>query len=131
MKIIKTSELVNTRRQVRCPKGGFISHRILLESDDMGYTLTETHVPKGTPQFWHYKNHLESCYCSSGRGILIDATSEEEFLIEPGTTYVLDKNDPHYFMAIEDTVLICVFNPPLKGDEVHRPDGSYEGGSYE
>jgi len=128
MKIVATYELVDTDRQVKCPKGGFVSHRILLESDKMGYTLTETHVPKGPPQFWHYKNHLESCYCVSGKGVLIDAITEEQHIITPGTTYILDKNDPHYFKAIEDTVLICVFNPPLTGNELHGPDGSYKGG---
>ena len=40
-------------------------------------------------------------------------------------TYVLDDYDPHYFEAHEKTVLICVFNPPLTGKEIHQEDGSY------
>jgi len=66
---------------------------------------------------------LESCYCVSGKAIL--EVGEEKHEIAPDTTYVLDKNDPHYFKAIEETVLICVFNPPLTGQEVHQEDGSY------
>ena len=39
---------------------------------------------------------------------------------------MLDKNDAHYFEAFEEVTLICVFNPPLTGKEVHQEDGSYE-----
>jgi L-ectoine synthase len=40
--------------------------------------------------------------------------------------YVLDKNDRHTFQAIEETVLISIFNPPVTGAEVHDQDGSYQ-----
>jgi ParB-like chromosome segregation protein Spo0J/quercetin dioxygenase-like cupin family protein len=124
MKVIKTNEL-DAERIVNCPKGGFISNRLLLESDGMGYTMTKTVIPVNGKQFWHYKSHLESCYCVSGKATLTNALTNEEFTIEADTTYVLDKNDPHYFEAHEETILICVFNPPLTGREVHHDDGSY------
>lgn len=127
MKIINANDLPK-ERVVECPKGGFVSNRILLESDDMGFGMTKTVIPVNGKQFWHYKNHLESCYCVSGRGILTNADTEEEFIIEPDVTYVLDKNDPHYFEAIEEVVLICAFNPPLTGNEVHNELGSYDVG---
>ncbi len=125
MKVIKTSELAEDR-VVDCPKGGFTSNRILLESDGMGYTMTKTVIPVGERQFWHYKNHLESCYCVAGRGVLTNQDTGEEFEILPDTTYILDNHDPHYFQALEEVVLICVFNPPLTGQEVHGEDGAYE-----
>lgn len=125
MKVVKIDELIQTERDVRCPKGGFRSLRVLLESDGMGYSLTKTIVPKGEPQLWHYKHHLETCYCVSGLGVLNNLESGEMFVIRPDTIYVLDKHDRHQFMALEETVLICVFNPPLKGQEVHKEDGSY------
>lgn len=124
MKIVKISEL-SEDRIVDCPKGGFKSNRILLESDGMGFGMTKTIIPVNGKQFWHYKNHLESCYCVSGKGVLTNAETNEEFIVEPDTTYVLDKNDAHYFEAIEEVVLICAFNPPLTGREVHSKDGSY------
>jgi mannose-6-phosphate isomerase-like protein (cupin superfamily) len=129
MKIIKTKELPDNRI-VTCPKGGFISNRILLDTDNMGYTLTKTIIPVNGKQFWHYKNHLESCYCISGLGKITNKITGEEFTIEPDTTYVLDNHDPHYFEAIEETILICVFNPPLTGQEVHQEDGSYKSSKY-
>ena len=125
MKIINVADIKNTEREVKCPKGGFISNRLLLESDNMGYTMTKTVIPPNGKQFWHYKNHLESCYCIAGKGILTNKKTGEEFEIVPDVVYVLDHNDPHYFEAIEEVVLICVFNPPLKGAEVHSDDGSY------
>jgi L-ectoine synthase len=39
---------------------------------------------------------------------------------------VLDKNDEHSFQAVNDVMLISVFNPPVTGTEVHNEDGSYE-----
>lgn len=122
MKVINTATLPDDRK-VQFHSG--TSNRILLESDQMGYTLTKTVIEPGKRVFQHYKNHLESCYCVKGRAILINALTGEEHIIEPDVTYVLDKNDPHYFEAFEETVLICVFNPPLTGQEIHREDGSY------
>lgn len=124
MKVINLRNLPE-ERIVNCPKGGFVSNRILLESDGMGYTMTKTVIPPNGKQFWHYKNHLESCYCVSGSGELTNAVTNEKFQIGPDVTYVLDKNDPHYFEAFEEVTLICVFNPPLTGREVHKKDGSY------
>ncbi len=125
MKVIDVGNLYGTEREVNCPRGGFKSLRILLDEDGMGYTLTTTIVPAGEPQLWHYKNHLETCLCTAGRGELTNLETGERFAITPGVTYVLDKNDRHTFQAFEETVLVCVFNPPLKGREVHRDDGSY------
>jgi len=123
--IIDTNALKNTNRQIHCPNGGFISTRIILASHNMGYTLTKTVIPKGDWQHWHYKKHLESCHCLSGIGILHDIKTNKKYNIYPDITYVLDKNDDHNFKAIEDVILLCVFNPPLKGNEVHLKDGSY------
>lgn len=126
MKVVKTNDLIGSNRDIRCPNGGFRSLRILLEKDKMGYSLTETHIPKGEPQFWHYKNHFESCFCVKGYGKLVNLDSGEEYSVYPGVVYILDRHDRHTFQAIDDVILICVFNPPLKGQEVHRKDGSYE-----
>jgi ParB-like chromosome segregation protein Spo0J len=129
MKVINTKDL-SSDRVVKCPRGGFISNRILLLSDNMGYSMTKTVIEPNGPQFWHYKNHLESCYCVSGKGVLKNKTTGEEFEITPDVTYVLDKNDPHEFTAIETVTLICVFNPPLVGRETHREDGSYDSDEF-
>lgn len=124
MKVIKASELP-AERIVACPMGGFTSHRILLESDGMGYTMTKTVIPPGRVNRWHYKHHLESCFCVAGKGTVTQESTGESWTIEPDTTYVLDAHDAHTFEAHETVTLVCVFNPPLTGREVHEPDGAY------
>ena len=125
MKVIDTIDLVGTDRVVECPNGGFVSHRILLESDKMGFSMHRTMIPAGKLQHWHYKYHLEACYCLAGRGLLTNLKTMEQFEIIPDVTYVLDNHDDHFFQAIEDVALISIFNPPVVGDEVHDSDGSY------
>lgn len=125
MKVIKLTDIRETEREVRCPKGGFVSFRYLLKSDGMGFSLHKTVVPKGDAQHWHYRNHLEACYCVVGEGVLTNLETGKQYLIQPDTCYVLNNHDDHTFQAIEETVLISVFNPPVTGKEVHGADGSY------
>lgn len=123
MKVINTNDLPENRK-VNFHAG--VSNRIILDEDNLGFSLTKTVVePSAGKVFQHYKNHQESCYCVSGKATLTNAITGEEFLITADTTYILDKNDPHYFEAHETTVLICTFNPPLVGNEIHDENGSY------
>lgn len=126
MKVIAAVDVEGTEREVHCPRNGFTSYRMLLERDGMGFSVHKTVVPRGRPQHWHYTNHLEACYCISGAGILTNLATKEQHFIFPDHLYALDAHDDHTFQAIEDTVLISIFNPPVKGAEVHRKDGSYE-----
>ena len=66
MKIVKVEDIKSTDREVICPNGGFVSNRILLKSDGMGFGLNKTVIPPNGKQHWHYKSHLESCFCVSG-----------------------------------------------------------------
>ena len=123
MKVIHTNDL-SQERKVSFHAG--VSNRIIIANDGLGFSLTKTVIqPSAGKVFQHYKHHLESCYCVSGKATLTNALSGEEFIIGPDVTYILDKNDAHWFEAHEETTLICTFNPPLKGDEIHLDDGSY------
>jgi L-ectoine synthase len=100
--------------------GNGISKRFLTASDGLGYTITDTTVRAGTRSPLEYRNHLETCYCIGGSGMVVDFDGNE-YPLEPGTMYALDKNDPHYLIAspLEDLHLVCVFLPALVGDEAH------------
>jgi len=124
MKIRTIKSIENTDRDVHGE--GFRSLRLILAKDNMGFSFHKTIIPKGEPRHWHYKEHLEACYCLSGVGLITDLTTKEEFIIEEGTIYILDNHDNHTFQAFEDVVLISVFNPPVTGGEIHNEDGSYE-----
>jgi L-ectoine synthase len=123
MKVIKQKNLISTDRDVKFEQG--TSLRYLLASDKMGFSLHKTIIPKGNIGHWHYKNHLEACFCVSGEGILTCLDTGFKYEIQPDTCYVLDKNDNHTFESLTDVVLISVFNPPVDGTEIHISDGSY------
>ncbi|GLS18670.1 L-ectoine synthase [Labrys miyagiensis] len=107
--------------------GNGTSHRLLTESDAMGFTVCHTVVRAGSESLLEYRNHLEACYCIAGEGEVEDMRGNR-FPIRPGDIYVLDEHDKHYLRGgASDLVLVSVFNPPLKGTEQHRLDGA--GGS--
>lgn len=105
--------------------GNGLSRRFLLESDGMGYTVTDTTVRAGTKSRLEYRRHLEACYCIEGSGEVVDADGGSH-PIEPGTLYALDKHDAHYLVASPDADLrlVCMFTPALRGDEIHRLDSA-------
>ena len=126
MFIRKISEIVGTERDVEFEHKGFKSQRLLLEKDGMGFSFHKTILPKGLKQIWHYKKHLEACYCIEGEAFITNLETGEKFHILPETIYVLNNHEQHQFEAIKDTILISVFNPPVKGNEQHNNEGSYE-----
>lgn len=124
MKIKDVKDLLNSERDI---KGvGFRSIRVLLEKDNMGFSLHKTIIDQGGPYHWHYKNHLESCYCIAGYGQIKNLETGEVTEIRPDMVYILDNHDNHTFTAHTNVELISVFNPPVKGNETHKADGSYE-----
>ncbi|MFQ5545967.1 MAG: ectoine synthase, partial [Acidiferrobacterales bacterium] len=60
-----------------------------------------------------------------GTGSISDAANRATHPIVPGTLYALDRHDQHVLRATTDIRMICVFSPPLTGQETHDADGSY------
>jgi L-ectoine synthase len=121
--IIKKIDQCN---KVEDPKGQWNSIRMLLKDDGMGFSFHITTIYKHSSIKMHYINHLESVYCISGCGEIIDLKHNKTFNIKPGTLYALNEHDNHILNCTEEMKLACVFNPPIKGDEVHNQHGSYE-----
>lgn len=103
--------------------GNGLSRRFLLETDGMGYTVTDTIVRAGTKSLLEYRHHLEACYCIEGSGEVVDLDGTS-YPIEVGTLYALDQHDAHYLIASphEDLRLVCMFTPALRGNERHSLD---------
>ncbi|HET8816728.1 MAG TPA: ectoine synthase [Pseudidiomarina sp.] len=101
------------------------SVRMSLKDDNMGYSFHITTIYANTETPIHYKNHLETVYCISGEGSILDLATGMEHPIKPGTVYMLNNNDDHILKAKSELQLACVFNPPLHGKETHGPDGAY------
>ncbi len=125
--IVRTiDEIRGTDCEVQAPNGNWVSRRMLLKKDGMGFSFHETVIHANTETHIWYKNHLEAVYCVEGEGEIETLKDGKVYGIEPGTMYALNENDEHYLRAYgEDMRLVCVFNPPLSGQEVHREDGSY------
>ena len=117
---------LNNESQVQTVAGEtWVSRRLLLAHDGMGFSLHDTIIHAGTTTKMHYKHHLESVYCISGEGEIEDLETGSVHQIRPGVIYALDKNDRHILRARTEIRFVCTFNPPLTGKETHGPDGAY------
>lgn len=117
--------VLGTSRDVSGP--GWNSRRLLTMADGMGYSVNDTVIEPGAEMTLQYKNHLEACYCISGKGEIEDHATGKVHPVRIGTIYALDNHDRHTLRAsVESEMrLVCIFNPPLEGSETHGPDGSY------
>ena len=101
------------------------SKRIILKKDGMGYSVHETTIFAGTETHIWYQNHLESVFCIQGEGEVETIPDGKIYPIRPGVLYALNEHDNHYLRAKTEMKMICVFNPPLTGREVHDEHGVY------
>jgi L-ectoine synthase len=119
-------DIIGTDKEVHAKDGQWISRRMLLKSDNMGFSFHETIIKAGTKTHIHYQNHLEAVYCVGGNGKIEDLSSGKVYEIYNGVMYALDKHDNHnLYGGSEDMRLICVFNPPIVGTENHDENGVY------
>lgn len=123
MIVRKLEEIRGTDREVSAKT--WISRRLLLRDDRMGFSMHDTTILAGTETRMHYKNHLEAVYCVGGKGSIEVIATGEVFPIGDGTVYALDKHDEHILRAETELRMICVFNPPLAGRETHDATGAY------
>jgi len=100
------------------------SRRLLLKKDGMGFSMHDTLIKAGTETLIWYKNHVEAVYCIEGEGE-IEPEGGPVYPIRPGTIYALDGHEKHLLRATKTMRMICVFNPPLSGQEVHDAEGVY------
>ncbi|MEQ9069952.1 MAG: ectoine synthase, partial [Gimesia chilikensis] len=101
------------------------SRRLLLAGDKMGFSLHDTLIHPGTETEIWYQNHLEAVYCIEGEGEIELIPDGPTYPISPGMMYALDKNDRHLLRAKSQLRMVCVFNPPVTGQEVHDENGVY------
>lgn len=125
MIVRQLSEIKGTEREVQAPNGNWTSHRLLLEKDGLVFSLNDTTIFAATRTLIHYKHHIEAVYCIEGEGAVELVDQGTVVPLRAGTMYVLNQHEKHYLVAHTDLRIICVFSPPLTGDEVHRADGSY------
>ena len=101
------------------------SRRLLLARDGLRFSLHDTVLYAGTETEMCYRNHVEAVYCIAGEGEIEVLPDGPSWAIAPGTLYVLDGHERHVLRAKSELRMVCVFDPPVTGREVHGPDGAY------
>jgi L-ectoine synthase len=123
MIVTKLEDLKGTDRDVDAET--WTSRRFLLKSDGMGFSMHDTVIKAGTETLIWYAHHLEAVYCIEGEGEVEVIESGKIYPIEAGTLYALNGHEKHYLRARTEMRMVCVFNPPLTGREVHDEKGIY------
>ena len=119
------NDVLGTEHEV--DTAGWTSRRLITRDAGVGYSVNDTIIKPGAVLEMEYKNHFETVYCIEGEGELTDLAAGVTHPIRPGTMYVLNNHDRHILRANKGTHMrmVCVFNPPLTGREVHNEAGAY------
>ena len=120
-----TQEISGTEREVADPKGNWVSKRIVLGGDGVGFSFHETTIKAGSVNEFHYANHIEAVWLVEGTGSLLDRETGIVYELGPGRMYLLNEHDRHTVTAETQMRMLCVFNPPVVGTEVHDENGVY------
>ncbi|ADU30255.1 ectoine synthase [Evansella cellulosilytica] len=123
MKTVKLEDIIGTDQEI--DGGNWVSRRLLLAKDGMGYSVHDTIIKAGTETHIWYQNHLEAVYCIEGEGEVVTLKDNKVHEIKAGTIYALDEHDEHLLRGKTDMRMVCVFNPPITGREVHDENGVY------
>ncbi len=123
MIVRKLADVAGTENEIDTPN--WTSRRLLLSRDGMGFSLHDTMIKAGTVNPMWYRYHVEAVYCIQGRGEIETLEDGKVYRLEPGVVYALDQHDRHVLRAETDMRMVCVFNPPVTGQEVHDEDGAY------
>ncbi|MEU8895564.1 ectoine synthase [Nocardia sp. NPDC048505] len=118
-----TAEITGTDRDVGAE--GWRSKRIVLGGDRVGFSFHETTIEAGTTHVFHYQNHVEAVWLVEGEGTLTDLDNDVTYPLAPGTMYLLDGHEKHRLETRTRMRMLCVFNPPVTGKEVHDENGVY------
>ncbi|WP_416150554.1 ectoine synthase [Salipaludibacillus sp. HK11] len=125
MKVVKLEDIIGSDQEVKGEN--WTSRRLILKKDNMGYSVHDTIIKAGTETHIWYKNHLEAVYCIEGAGEVETLSDNKIHKISANELYALDENDEHLLRAYDkDMRMVCVFNPPITGNETHNEEGVYE-----
>ncbi|MFQ5344899.1 MAG: ectoine synthase [Mariprofundus sp.] len=122
-------DILDSDRDVRASNGNWESRRLILNDDAVGFSLHDTIIHAGTETLLWYKHHIEAVYCIEGEGEVKTTEDGKVYPIAAGSVYLLNGNERHWLRARTTMRMVCVFNPPVTGNEVHDADGAYRPGA--
>ncbi|AMY18413.1 ectoine synthase [Rhodococcus kroppenstedtii] len=120
-----TDEITGTERDIASEDGQWRSKRIVLGGDRVGFSFHETTIEPNTVNNFHYANHVEAVWLIEGEGTLTDRETGETYPLGPGSMYLLNGHERHTVETTTRMRMLCVFNPPVVGDERHDENGVY------
>ncbi|WP_420795026.1 ectoine synthase [Gordonia neofelifaecis] len=91
----------------------WVSKRIILADDGVGFSHHETTVEPNTETPLHYPDYIEAVWLIDGRGTLVDRDNHRTYRLEPGTMYLLDGHERHSIIAKTTLRMYCVFAPAV------------------
>ncbi|ABK76021.1 ectoine synthase [Mycolicibacterium smegmatis] len=118
-----TDEITGTDRDVSV--GTWRSKRIILADDKVGFSFHETTIESNSVNEYRYEHHVEAVWVIEGTGTLTDLETGVEYPLAPGTMYLLNGHERHRVTCDQQLRMLCVFNPPVTGQEVHDETGAY------
>ncbi|WP_017573110.1 ectoine synthase [Nocardiopsis halotolerans] len=122
--IVRSLDDVNdTDADIKTPT--WRSRRVVLAKEKVGFSFHETVLYAGTETSMWYANHIELVHCIEGEAEVTNDETGEKHIITPGTLYLLNGHEKHTVRPKTDFRVLCVFNPPVTGREVHDENGVY------
>jgi L-ectoine synthase len=116
-------EIEDTDRDVRTPN--WRSKRLVLAREQVGFSMHETILAAGSINDFWYAHHVEAVFVVAGEGELLDKETGITYQLAPGSLYLLDGHEHHQLRPKTEMRTVCVFNPPVTGQEVHDENGVY------
>lgn len=116
-------DLKGTARDVQAD--GFVSIRLALAEDNLGFTVTESTGRTELDLEIEHKNHIEAVYVLEGTGEVEIIETGECYRLYPGVFYAFDKHERHRYRLDTEVKAIAIFNPPLVGTEINDESGGY------
>ena len=99
--------------------------KLLLKSDNLGFSYSDVRFQAGREADLWYKNHWEANIVLDGEVEITETASGVTHTISTGGVYCVGPNDPHHLKVAVDSHILSVFNPPVEGTERHDEDGGY------
>lgn len=98
---------------------------LVLAKDKTEFSVHEMTMPAGAESRARRKHHLAFVRCVAGDGEVCPADGEGPHPLRPGTSCLFHRDEEQHIRAHTDLQLLWVFAPPLTGEEVADPDGSF------
>lgn len=115
MFVTQVEDVVGTERDASGE--GWKSRRMILARDGLKYSVHETILEPGLTLTFNYKAHRETVYCVRGEGSIQNKTTGEMWELRPGSIYSVGIGDDHIVRTHTEMKLVCIFDPPLEGQE--------------